>query len=496
MTEKRTKGKVEFTDENIQLLFGYDDAESEPISRLKEYYFKNETFTRMNSELPIKILVGFKGIGKSALIKVSISENKEKGILPILIKPDDIAELGKSDENFLLKIRQWKVGLTRIIAIKALEELGIPINDAIQVRLNLLGLKPLQVVLELAEAAINSGTVSNIKLPAINSFLSTRKIIIYLDDLDRGWEGKRDDITRLSALLNCVRDLANDEESGMFFRVALRTDVYFLVRNSDESTDKIDSAVIWYSWTHHEIFVMLIKRILTFFGDPVNEDALLNSKQYYLSNFLESIMVKKFEGKGQWANAPIYRVLMTMIRKRPRDLVKLCRLASRAAYSAKSTIIRTEHFETIFERYSQDRLQDTINEYRTELPGIEKLLWGMKLTQKELSVPDSFVLSSTDLRKKIGNILNNNRLVFANSRVTATPQELEHFMYKINFITARKRLETGEIQRKYFEENNYLANSSVNFGYDWEIHPAYRWCLQPDSIDEIFRKLSLSSFEN
>ena len=90
----KEKSKVEFTEENIQLLFGYDDAESEPIDRLREYYFKNETFVRMTSELPIKILVGFKGIGKSALIKVSIAENKEKGILPILIKPDDIAELG------------------------------------------------------------------------------------------------------------------------------------------------------------------------------------------------------------------------------------------------------------------------------------------------------------------------------------------------------------------------------------------------------------------
>ena len=64
-------------------------------------------------------------------------------------------------------------------------------------------------------------------------------------------------------------------------------------------------------------------------------------------------------------------------------------------------------------------------------------------------------------------------------------------MYKINFITARKQL--GDyIQRKYFEESRYLSHKFADFGYDWEIHPAYRWALQPESVDDIFRSLKLS----
>ena len=26
----------------------------------------------------------------------------------------------------------------------------------------------------------------------------------------------------------------------------------------------------------------------------------------------------------------------------------------------------------------------------------------------------------------------------------------------------------------------------VDFGYDWEVHPAFRWALQPDNLDDIF----------
>ena len=119
----------EFSDKTIQTLFGFEDAESEPIERLKEYYFKKDTYNRVVSDLPIRILVGHKGTGKSALFKVAIDEEKERGNLPILIKPDDIAELGKSDENFLLKIRQWKFGLTKIIGAKVLSYTHLTLNN-------------------------------------------------------------------------------------------------------------------------------------------------------------------------------------------------------------------------------------------------------------------------------------------------------------------------------------------------------------------------------
>ena len=73
-----THSGVDFTDENIQALFGFEDAESEPIARLKEYYLKRDTYDRVVADLPIRILVGHKGTGKSALFKMAMSEEKRK----------------------------------------------------------------------------------------------------------------------------------------------------------------------------------------------------------------------------------------------------------------------------------------------------------------------------------------------------------------------------------------------------------------------------------
>lgn len=481
---------TEFTDENIQKLFGYEDAESESIDRLREYYFKNETFARVASDLPLRILVGHKGVGKSALFKISMAEDIEKGNLPILIKPDDIAELGKENENFLLTIRQWKNGLNQIIGSKVFNEFGIDDNKILS-KLSNASLKLITFISDSLNSIKDNIDLSPAQRSMMSNYLKKKKIIVYIDDLDRGWEGKKEDINRLSALLNSVRDLSSDNP-GLCFKVALRSDVYFLVRTSDESTDKIEGSVVWYSWTNHEILIMLIKRILTYFGKDINEQNLLATQQQHLAHYLEDVFEPRFQGHGKWANIQTYKILMSLIRKRPRDLVKLCTLAAREAHRRKSTLINTVHFNAIFEEYSQGRIQDTINEYRTELPSIEKLVFGMKPSQKERTASDSYVFPTQDLHLKLNKLIGQNQYIFANKK-SANAKDLAHFLYKINFLTARKDLEDGFTDRKYFEENRYLSGSSADFGYDWEIHPAYRWALQPDTIEDIFNKVSLSS---
>lgn len=482
--------RVEFNDETIQRIFGFEDAESEPIERLKEYYFKKDTYRRVVADLPLRILVGHKGTGKSALIKVAIYEEKEKGNLPILIKPDDIAELGKNDENFLLRVRQWKYGLIKIIGSKVLNEFGL-YNDNLAIRLTHFGIKLISFVTESVTTLKDQVNLLPSQIKLVEAFLETKKIIVYLDDLDRGWEGKKDDIIRISALLNSIRDLSNDNP-GLIFKVALRSDVYYLVRTSDESTDKIEGSVVWLKWKQHEILVMLIKRVLTYFGETANESVLMKSPQHYLAFNLDQIFERTYFGRGRWSNVPMYKVIMSLIRKRPRDLVKLCTLAAQEAYADKSSIIKAVHFESIFEEYSQGRIQDTINEYKTELPNIDQILFGMKPSKKQKLTSDSFVYSTSELQAKISNIMQQSHFTFANGR-SATAKELANFLYKINFITGRKVLEEGEIQRKFFEENRYLSSSFVDFGYEWEVHPAYRWALQPDDVLGIFNKLKLSS---
>ena len=202
-------------------------------------------------------------------------------------------------------------------------------------------------------------------------------------------------------------------------------------------------------------------------------------------------MEPRYQGRGHWENAPMYRVVMSLLRRRPRDLVKLCTLAARHSRQRRKNIIDTGDLNESFEEYSQGRLQDTINEFRSEFHDIERLLLGMKPSKRERTTKQGYWYHTDDLIKKIRTIQEQGQFRFANGDI-ATEKQLAAFMYKINFLTARK--EEGEtIIRRYFEENRYLQNQFADFGFDWEVHPAYRWALQPNDIRDIFSSLALSS---
>ena len=205
----------------------------------------------------------------------------------------------------------------------------------------------------------------------------------------------------------------------------------------------------------------------------------------------------RFEGNGHWSSAPIHVVLMSLVRQRPRDLVKLMHGAAKIAAQDgvakikaqdKIKIITSQNLENSFESYSNERLQDLINEFRSELPEIERLLLEMRPTKREKTAAQSYLFTNDKLQVKLRNIIGHVSFAFTNGH-PITSKSLTQFLYKIDFITARKTLGNGTIDRKYFERSRFLASEFADFGYEWEIHPAYRWALQPQNIMDVIASL-------
>ncbi|MFA7403536.1 MAG: hypothetical protein WC007_06050 [Pelobacteraceae bacterium] len=489
--KKLPSGNV-FTDKNIQAIFGHEAADDEDIDRLKKYFVKNIFFEKLTSDLKLRIAVGHKGIGKSALFRIAASEDINNEVLPIFIKPDDIIELKNATTDFLKDIRKWKEGLRRIIYGKILDNLGVVEKDS--------GLLDYLLTIGGKVGGYIKEQITDDEKPLNQAIEKARglykkhqKVNVYIDDLDRGWKGREEDISMISALMNAVRDISN-EDDNIHFKIALRSDVYFLFRRSDESTDKVGGSVFWLSWSNHEILALLVKRIGAFWGREVDETTLFQMHQAELAKYLDVIISPVFEGAGHWENAPIRKVLLSLIRKRPRDIVKLCTLAAQSAYLRGSNTIETTDWEDAFPTYSNDRLLDTEIEYKSELPELMRLMLGMKPSVKKAKARDSYEFTTDELLKKIEGIEERGKFAFSNGK-SATTEELAHFLYKINFITARRKNAAGKIVRKYFEDHNYLMQPYVDFGFSWEVHPAYRWALQPDDPKNVYLRLELLDFE-
>lgn len=463
-----------FNDETIEKLFGADDAENEDARRFVEYFYHNRAYESLVADLPLRILVGHKGVGKSALLKRAFLQDQATKHPTAWLYSSDLNAIkaeASQKRDFIERIEVWKREILKYLANSVLEDtLGIlPSNTKEEIHKS-----NSQSLIRLIAQALEEAPKQERSASAIN---------LHIDDIDRGWAAQSNDITNISALLNAMRDIAG-QDRRIRFRIGLRSDVYFLVRTSDESTDKIERNVIWLRWTNNEILRLAAKRIETFFGKNPSEADLAKLQQSQISqNILARVISPTFQGKGHWSNRPIHNVLLSLTRGRPRDLVKLFQGAAKRAHSQRREIISSEDLEHSFQPYSQERLQDIINEFRSELPDIEKLLLHMRPTKKQQRTADSYLFTTDQLSVKLQDIMSHVPLRFTNARYV-TPRSLIQFLYKIDFITARREDSTG-IDRKYFDESRFLANEIVEFGYNWEIHPAYRWALQPQNIQDV-----------
>jgi hypothetical protein len=207
---------IEFNDVTIEGIFGKEAAEDETSARLKEYFFRNKAYENVILNLPIRILVGHKGIGKSALLKVSYLEDLEAGTPALWLRPGEVKSLISTDTDDLIRlIEQWKSGLTSLIVEEAFQHLtGLPTSA-------LAAVHPRNRILDILAQVVHAASIPADHGAIAANFTRDRQLRIYLDDLDRGWEGQLRDIRGISALLNSLRDLTNDN-NGLQFRLGLR----------------------------------------------------------------------------------------------------------------------------------------------------------------------------------------------------------------------------------------------------------------------------------
>ena len=113
----------------------------------------------------------------------------------------------------------------------------------------------------------------------------------------------------------------------------------------------------------------------------------------------------------------------------------------------------------------------------------------MKPTTKEAQSSHVNRYSRAELLKKLRDIQSRNNYKTRKGK-RYTENELAAFLYKINFLTARKVV-GGRVVRLYYEENRYVYNEFADFGADYEVHPAYRWALQPMDMNAVFNQIEL-----
>lgn len=462
----------------IEDLFGSEAAESENDDRLRDYFYRSQPLREFLTTTPLKIAVGFKGTGKSALLRMGYLNDLEDGHLALWITPDDLGgtvyEDAKANESVIPAIRVWKNSLCTLLADRLDDAPDKTDSTRKWVKRATDGERH-----ALAKLFVEVGAT---RVP----------VSLYIDDLDRGWSAKAGDIIALTALLHALRDLCRNNP-GLTARVSLRSDVYWDLRGADESLDKFEENVVKVRWSQTEILAVLVKRVVTFLGTKLPEDDLQTADQTRLAEWIGPVFAESFVNTRSWPGASTHRVLLSLVRGRPRDIIKLAIESGRAAARRSAVRVEGRDILQIVPDYSTNRLQDLTVEFRRIMPDLERVLHAMAPTRSELQqmrvggLDNVWVYRTDRLVAKINNI---------RQRVQQTPgldaMATARLLYRIGFVTARKRLPDGYIERHDFEEYPSLLGPGGDGGFLWEVHPAYRSALNLDKLVDWHSSVDLS----
>jgi hypothetical protein len=242
-----------FAPNNRPKIFGSEDAADENTTRLKEYFFKRGDYEAIMSDLPLSVVVGFKGVGKSALLRIAYEEDQDAGRPSLWIRPDDMIEADdmRDDIDFTRMVLLCKRSIVKLIASRIASDWMFVYGDAMKPALSWtheIGYRSkdfIQKIVSLIDPSFEAATSTKSTIVTkerriVERLLQDKKITLYFDDLDAGWQATSLQQKKLSALMLALRNMTSDIE-GIKARLALRTDVYTLLRESDESTDKFEN---------------------------------------------------------------------------------------------------------------------------------------------------------------------------------------------------------------------------------------------------------------
>ncbi|MCA3261027.1 MAG: hypothetical protein ING44_03730 [Telmatospirillum sp.] len=486
---------MKFDAGSVQELFGSFAAEHESPERFKDYFVTNKFFESFNADFPLRIVVGNKGSGKSALLRAAGDHDSsvpDRIRIPLTVT--ELVELiGVLPNDPLQAINRWK----RVLATKAAaalvvgkisETLADELSGALTTVSNFVG----HVVLALSNKA---KVGSDIAVQAGLELNQVKSFVFYFDDLDKGWDGQLKGLVFVESLLNACFELSG-RERNFKFKIALRWDLWIALSARMADIDKIRQSVVFLKWNKHEILLVQANIVSKALKIDFDYKRYLegSDNQDQIFKVFDGVIEPVFRGAGHWSNAPMRRVILSMVRNRPRDLIVLLSLAAEQANMRNHEIIQTDDLEAIFRRYSEERLNDLNTEFGTRMSGLQTLLLSFRPSNAAGKAADKFRYSNDRIAKHVKDLLlkHRNAIKFTGETTILDYTRVVDFLYRIDFLQAWHLNDNGVRQRVNFEDRQLMLTKDADFGYSWEVLPTYRWALQPNDIASIFNSIEFS----
>lgn len=387
-----------------EINLGAPAAERDITEGLADYFVESDIFDAV-AKGKTTILLGNRGSGKSAILKMLAARERANGTIVVEMAPQDYSYemlssiLKKESEGSWAKQGAYTAAWKYLIYVIAMKELsrntsGMKTGSAKKIydylRDNFKGeqanpiatlisyLKRLEgIKIGQYEAAAKTQELQKLYqleeivslLPCIADMCKRKhKVLLLVDELDQGWDGSEDAKRFVSGLFHAAISV-NQLTPGLRVLIALRQELYNNIPELYEDAQKVRDLIEHIRWDENGLRELIARRIRHSLGITERETASASWNRV----FEETLEYRKTQSFNYLVDRTLYR---------PREMIGLCQgaLDNTPAKVAKVNY----QIITIAEiQYSGERLKDIAAEYRFQYPGILQVFEtfrGMKYT--------------------------------------------------------------------------------------------------------------------
>lgn len=467
--------------------FGAPAAERDIERGLDEYFVESEAYSRVKAGTK-RILIGGRGIGKSALFQVLARRERAAGSYVIELSPEDYSyelltqtmasEARGSWAKHGAYAAAWKY-LIYVLIMKEVSTRRIPLGrgggpiyryirdyHANQQASKLAALVSYLKRMESFkigryEASVRARELEKLyKLEEIHHLLPTlkevarrRRVIVLVDELDRGWDSSEDARAFVAGLFQaCIS--VNSLHDNLRVYMSLRRELYEDIPELYEDAQKYRDMIETIRWNSTSLLKLMANRIrhslpaLTEHDDQACWDALFSAT----------------------ADGGSFRYMIDRTLYRPREIIQFCTLALECARDSQTTV-PLQH-TTVREaeyHYSRERARDIAAEYRFQYPGLISILEAFRGKDSVFSRDDIELLCLELITRELP-------AHGADGWLDAcTPESLVEILWNVGFLGAEIRQDTRlrHIRAASFLGPHQASQQTVVAAQRFQIHPMF-----------------------
>lgn len=345
------------------------------------------------------IVLGNRGSGKSALFRKLAEEEERKGNIAIKLSPEDYGyellsqTMKKEMEGSWAKQGAYAAAWKYLIWVKVMKEMiknGKSYKRGPEAKIYTYlrdhhicdDVNPLGVMISYLkrlegikvgnyEAGIKARELRKLYsleeidnlIPDVEKICSNKKVTLYVDELDKGWDASEDAIAFVAGIFNAAISI-NSRQSNVKVLVSLRKELYENIPALYEDAQKVRDVIESIMWDEKSLLELIGKRISKQFPETIGLDFEKRWSMIF-SDILEYRQTKSF-------NYVVDRTLF-----RPREIIQFCNdIIQTTSRTSKENILPL-NYKQIAEAeylYSESRMKDICAEYRFQYLGLQSIL--------------------------------------------------------------------------------------------------------------------------